>query len=219
MKLNKILALFSTFLLICCPLFLCSCDKEKAGNFDPNSAIEILDKLAIEDDNFLASLTAKYESDVNKETLLSLTDSLVAVNTNIKTFIENFDEYKSSFSSNDDSENKVFTYDENGFRYNKNSDLISVSLVGESGIRVETADSESSCVVEIYRIADGNYAMSYYIKDSGDEFGDEILCYFTGSTGRLKSRVCLEGQSKSIFELEDYSSFATDDGTGFYFYT
>ena len=219
MKINKIFALFSALLLFCCPILLCACKDEKTGAFDPNSAIEILDKLAVEDDKFITALTSKYENDANKETLTTLTESLIQINDNIKTFIENFDEYKMSFSSSDDTGHSVFTYDEKGFIYNKKDEMLSVSLIGETGLRVETSDVDSSCVVEIYRIADSNYAMAYYIKDSTEEFGDEILCYFLGSNGRLKSRVCLEGQSKSVFDIEDYNGFAIDDGTGFYFYT
>jgi hypothetical protein len=66
----------------------------------------------------------------------------------------------------------------------------------------------------------GNYASRCFIKNSASDYGEEVLYYFNGSTGRIRSTSCIETKSKSIFDYDDLSTtFAQDEGSGYYFFT
>ena len=217
MKIKRILAFFSVFVLCLCSVFLSACDDKTSTEFNPDNAVSVLDKLEVEDDNFFNAISTKYNADQSAVKLETLISAMEEMNKSIKNFISSFSSYKSMFSS--ENYKNIFTYDSTGFKYEKDLDLVSVVMPKDNIVLVKTADDESSCIVEAARLGDNNFAIKYFVKESDDELGEEILCYFMGSSGRISSKPCLVGDSASIADVEDFSTFATDVGVGYYFYT
>ncbi len=218
MKVSKIFVTISAIFIFCFSMLFVGCDNsEKPGDFEPSLATNLLDRLEVEDDSFINAINAKYEDTTSETNLQVLTKAIEEINTSVSSFIESYTDLKIMFSSSEYKE--IFSYDANGFKYQEGSALVSVSLPQENKLKVETGDDESYCDIEVVSIKESNFAIRYFIKESGEDFGEEILCYFDGSVGRIAKRTCVLSQSNSIIALDDYSNFASDTGTGYYYFT
>lgn len=216
MKKKKINVVFCLLLAFCCPFLLSGCDGGGKANFDPDSATAIVTKLESEDDVFISAITTKYIGLSSNAKLTTTIEAMTAMNESVNSLVDNFNIYKASFSSSE--YENVFSYNENGFVYGKDDDIINVE-VSESALKVNTSSEGGACVIEIVKIGEANYALRYYAKEKNSELGEEILCYFSGSQGRIKTMSCIDAGTNSIIGLSDFSSFAIDDGSGYYFYT
>ena len=217
MRINKISSYLCVVLLCSCLILLSACKDSKVNDFDVESATNVITKLETEDDAFFNIITSKYQNDVNSAKLTTFITTIGDINESTKSAISNFTTYKSAFGSSEYA--NVFSYGEDFFKYEKDNKLIDVSFTKGLSVSVEISDENSVCDIEIKMIEEEHYAVRYFIKESNNEYGEEILYYFKGSAGRLRSRSCIETKSTSIFEYEDFSNFALDEGSGYYFFT
>ena len=217
MKISKILVAFSVVLFCCFNLLLVGCDNESVTDFDPSVATSLLNRLEVEDDNFITTINSKYEATANYANIQSIISAIEAINSSVNGFIESYKDYKIMFASSEYAE--IFSYNASGFKYHEGANLINVSVPRENSLVVETGDDECYCVIEVVYIRESNYAIRYFIQEAGQNFGEEILCYFDGSSGRISKRSCVLSQSTSIILLEDFTHFAVNTETGYYYFT
>lgn len=217
MKGSRIIVVLCSVFVCCFSLVFAGCKSEQPTDFDPTIATNLLSKLEVEDDNFISALTDKYEGTASSASLQAIISAIEGINSSMNTFIESYTDYKIMFASSEYKD--VFSYNEQGFQYNEGSNLVRVSVAELNTLVVETGDDECYCGIEIVYIKDLNYAIRYFIQESEQEFGEEILCYFNGSSGRIAKRTCVLSQTSSIIGLEDYSNLAANTETGYYYFT
>ncbi len=216
---KKIKTIISIALAISCvllPAVLCGCKKNKGQStaYSAQTVTQFNDKFSQAQTYFFTRLTEVYANDANYNMAYSLSQTIASVCESVATVNSNYSQFQLLQSSVEDQE--ILTSIDYGFKYAYKTDEFQLMCNG-TNLKFSTKTQTKSFELQVVCLAENNYAFSLFSSEESSTKTTSTKAYFNGSIGRVSIQENALDATQSIFEITDFSTFAQEGNTGYYF--